>query len=134
MTFLDTNILVYSADAQDKTKQERAYSIIRNAVDNPSFVISSQVLNEFSNVALSKLRKSICEVVGFIRLFRRIKVVPVVADLTERALSIKEQHGIQFYDSLVIAAAEANGCDTILTEDLSDGQMYGTVKAVNPFK
>ena len=27
-----------------------------------------------------------------------------------------------------------NGCDEILTEDLNDGQMYGSVKAVNPFK
>ena len=134
MTFLDTNIFVYSADAKDKVKPRRAYSIVRNAVDNPGFVISSQILNEFSNVALSKLQKSTCEVVAFIRLFRRINVVPVVADLTERSLLIKEQYGIQFYDSLVIATAEANGCDTILTEDLNDGQMYGTVKAVNPFK
>ena len=72
--------------------------------------------------------------VAFIRLFRRIRTVPVVADLTEKALAIKAQYGIQFYDSLVLAAAEANGCDTILTEDLNDGQMYGTVKAENPFK
>ena len=134
MTFLDTNVLVYSADIADKTKQELAYSIVLSAVDNPSYVISAQVLNEFSNVALSKLKKSICEVEGFVRLFRRIKTVPVVADLTERALSIKEQYGIQFYDSLVVAAAEMSGCDEILTEDLNDGQTYGSVKAVNPFK
>ena len=44
MIFLDSNIFVYSADAADRVKQERAYSIVRNAVDNPSFVISSQVL------------------------------------------------------------------------------------------
>ena len=31
-------------------------------------------------------------------------------------------------------AAQENGCDEILTEDLNDGQMYGSVKAVNPFK
>ena len=59
MTFLDTNVLVYSADIADKTKQELAYSIVLSAVDNPSYVISAQVLNEFSNVALSKLKKSI---------------------------------------------------------------------------
>ncbi len=52
MIFLDTNVFVYSADATDRIKQSRAYSIIKNAVDNPSFVISSQVLNEFSNVAV----------------------------------------------------------------------------------
>ena len=37
-------------------------------------------------------------------------------------------------DSLVVAAAEMSGCDEILTEDLNDGQVYGSVKAVNPFK
>ena len=44
----------------------------------------------------------------------------------DQAGTSKEQYGIQFYDSLVIAAAEANGCDIVLTEDLNDGQMYGT--------
>ena len=133
MIFLDTNVFVYSADATDRIKQSRAYSIIKNAVDNPSFVISSQVLNEFSNVALSKLRKSVAEVAAFIRLFRRIKVVPVVADLTEKALSIKGQYGIQFYDSLLIASANANGCSEFWSEDLGDGAVYAGVKVVNPF-
>ena len=36
--------------------------------------------------------------------------------------------------SLILAFAESAGCDEILTEDLNDGQMYGSVKVVNPFK
>lgn len=121
MIFLDSNIFVYSADATDKAKQSRAYSIIKNAVDNPSFVISSQVLNEFSNVALSKLKKSVFEVARFIRLFRRIRVVPVFPDLTLEALLIKDQYGLQFYDSLLIASAVANGCSEFWSEDMGDG-------------
>lgn len=133
MIFLDSNIFVYSADAADKAKQSRAYSIIKNAVDNPSFVISSQVLNEFSNVALSKLKKSVFEVARFIRLFRRIRVVPVVPDLTLEALLIKDQYGLQFYDSLLIASAVANGCSEFWSEDLGDGVVYSGVKVINPF-
>ena len=133
MIFLDSNIFVYSADATDKAKQNRAYSIIKNAVDNPSFVISSQVLNEFSNVALSKLRKSVFEVARFIRLFSRIRVVPVVPNLTIEALMIKEQYGLQFYDSLLIASAVANGCSEFWSEDMGDGVAYSGVKVVNPF-
>ena len=34
----------------------------------------------------------------------------------------------------MLSSAETAACDTIFTEDLNDGQMYGTVKAVNPFK
>ena len=41
---------------------------------------------------------------------------------------------VQFYDALMLASSEAAGCEEILTEDLNDGQMYGSVKAVNPFK
>lgn len=133
MIFLDSNIFVYSADAADKAKQSRAYSIIKNAVDNPSFVISSQVLNEFSNVALSKLKKSVFEVARFIRLFRRIRVVPVVPDLTLEALLIKDQYSLQFYDSLLIASAVANGCSEFWSEDLRDGVVYSGVKVINPF-
>lgn len=133
MIFLDSNIFVYSADAADKARQSRAYSIIKNAVDNPSFVISSQVLNEFSNVALSKLKKSVFEVARFIRLFRRIRVVPVVPDLTLEALLIKDQYGLQFYDSLLIASAVANGCSEFWSEDLGDGVVYSGVKVINPF-
>lgn len=40
---------------------------------------------------------------------------------------------LEFYDSLLVAAAEATGCDEILTEDLADGQTYCGVKASNPF-
>ena len=133
MIFLDSNIFVYSADATDKAKQSRAYSIIKNAVDNPSFVISSQVLNEFSNVALSKLKKSVFEVARFIRLFRRIRVVPVFPDLTLEALLIKDQYGLQFYDSLLIASAVANGCSEFWSEDMGDGAVYSGVKVINPF-
>lgn len=44
---------------------------------------------------------------------------------------------MKFIDSNVlvyVAAAEAGGCDEILSEDLSDGQVYCGIKAVNPFK
>ena len=54
--------------------------------------------------------------------------------LAQRALEIKSLYGVQFYASLMLSAAESAGCDEILTEDLNDGQMYGSVKAVNPFK
>ncbi len=33
-----------------------------------------------------------------------------------------------------IVVSAVRGGDEILTEDLNDGQMYGSVKAVNPFK
>ena len=46
----------------------------------------------------------------------------------------KDLYGTQFYDSLLLAAGEATGCDLFLSEDLNDGQIYCGMKVVNPFK
>lgn len=51
-----------------------------------------------------------------------------------RGLEIKRRYQLQFYDALMVSAAERAGCDEIYTEDLNDGQLYCGVKAVNPFK
>lgn len=134
MTFIDTNVLVYAVDGKEKTKQPPASEIVAKAIDGDGFLVSAQVLNEFANIALGKLKMTVPEVRDFVSMFSRINVVPLATAWTDRALYIKDRYGIQFFDSLLIAAAEANGCDEILTEDLTDGQTYCGVRAVNPFK
>jgi predicted nucleic acid-binding protein len=134
MTFLDTNVLVYSIDGKDPAKQVVAREIVVSAVRGGGFLISAQVLNEFSNIALLKLKLSVEEVRKFVSFFSRIGVVSLESRWTDAALLLKQRYETQFFDSLLLAAAQENGCDEILTEDLNDGQMYGSVKAVNPFK
>ena len=134
MTFLDTNVLVYSIDGKDPAKQVVAREIVVSAVRGGGFLISAQVLNEFSNIALLKLKLSVEEVRKFVSFFSRIGVVSLESRWTDAALLLKQRFETQFFDSLLLAAAQENGCDEILTEDLNDGQMYGSVKAVNPFK
>ena len=134
MTFLDTNVLVYSIDGKDPAKQVVAREIVVSAVRGGGFLISAQVLNEFSNIALLKLKLSVEEVKKFVSFFSRIGVVSLESRWTDAALLLKQRYETQFFDSLLLVAAQENGCDEILTEDLNDGQMYGSVKAVNPFK
>ena len=43
-------------------------------------------------------------------------------------------HQISFWDALILQAAQSAGVAILYTEDLSDGQRYGTVRVVNPFK
>jgi len=133
MTFIDTNILVYAVDKLNPAKHGRAVAIIADAISRPGFMVSAQVLNEFANVALLKLKMTVDEVRQFVDVFMRTKVVALDPSWTNRALAIKSQYGTQFFDSLLLAAAEAYQCDTILTEDLNNGQVYCGVKAVNPF-
>ena len=62
MTFLDTNVLIYSIDGKAPAKQVVAREIVVSAVRGGGFLISAQVLNEFSNIALLKLKLSVEEV------------------------------------------------------------------------
>lgn len=134
MTFIDTNVLVYSVDGNSPEKQAIAKSIVMRAIQSESFLVSAQVLNEFANVALLKLKLSPEETGKFVSFFSRIRGVALECEWTSRALEVKGRYGLQLFDALLIAAAEANGCDEILTEDLNDGQTYCGVRAKNPFR
>ena len=59
---------------------------------------------------------------------------PLTGDILPDAFAIEDQYGARFWDALLLASANAADCDFFLSEDLSDGQTYGRVKAVNPFR
>ena len=132
--FIDTNILVYASDTVSRVKNGVAMRIVAKAVRNPDYLVSVQSFNEFSSVMLGKFKRTVAEIRESLEIYSRIESVPVEKSFTVRALQIQEQYQLQFYDSLLLAAAEANGCTEFLSEDLNDGQIYCGMKAVNPFK
>ena len=48
------------------------------------------------------------------------------------ALDLETRYRVSFWDALVIQAAHAAGAEILYSEDLSDGQRYGTVRVRNP--
>ncbi|MBO7654056.1 MAG: PIN domain-containing protein [Kiritimatiellae bacterium] len=134
MRFIDSNVLIYAVDDTDADKQRVARSVVYQAISSADFIISTQVINEFCAVSFRKLMKPVDEIDGFLSVLEGITTVPVLQSWTRRALWIMNRYNLQFFDSLLLAAAEANGCDEILTEDLNDGQVYCGIKAVNPFQ
>ena len=134
MKFLDSNILIYAVDDTQPDKYACACDILDAAVQDDEFVISAQVLNEFASVMYRKFRKTDDEIRELLSIAQTIKTVPVLPEWTQLAVDIKARYGLQFYDSLLLAAAHANGCAEFWSEDLNDGQFYCGIKAVNPFK
>ena len=134
MKFIDSNILIYAVDEAQPDKYERACNIVEAAIRGNGFGISVQVLNDFVSVLYRKFKKSDDEVRELLSIAGRIKTVPVMPEWTQLAIDIKAQYGLQFYDSLLLAAAQVNKCQEFWSEDLNDGQIYCGAKAVNPFK
>jgi predicted nucleic acid-binding protein len=48
------------------------------------------------------------------------------------ALTIESRYQVSFWDALIVHAAERSGAAILYSEDLSDGQTYGSVRVVNP--
>jgi len=132
--FIDTNVVVYANDSHDVAKQRRAVELIATAIREGSGVLSTQVLQEYANVAVSKLGQRQDVVLRQLRLLERLHVVPQTPELIRRAVELRGVYGISFWDASVVAAAEAEKCDRIYSEDLNTGQFYAGIVVVNPFE
>ena len=132
-SLLDTNILVYADAADEPTKQARAISLIRQQRAAGTAVLSTQVLQEFVNVALRKLRLPPALVRERLAFYRRFDLVPTTPDLLAGALDLHLLHSLSFYDALIVQAASSGGCRQLLSEDMQHGAVIGGVRIVNPF-
>jgi len=134
MRFLDTNILVYAALNQDPRKHRLAALLVKDALQMNDGVLSVQVINEFTNILFKKTKRRADEIRKLIEIFSPLNKVDMSTILVDDAIGIKDRYGIQYYDALIIAAAKQCGCDTILSEDFNDGQVYDGILCRNPFK
>lgn len=132
--FLDTNVLVYAAFAQDEGKREIAIRELRELLSHDAALLSAQVFKELASVLLSKAHLPPVEVAKAIQPFRLIPCVPDTPEQVDKALSLCAHYGIHFYDALIVAAAESAGCSEILSEDLGDKQEYDGIRVRNPFR
>ncbi len=134
MVFFDSNVLVYIAINQDAAKKKVAIQLVASAIENQSGYISLQVLREVANCMFKKSNDSIEHIRETLSGFDALDCLDESRDLLDRAIKIKDEYGIQFYDAMIVAAAEAAGCETLYSEDMGDGQIYGGIHIVNPFK
>ena len=134
--FLDTNIFVYTFDRREPEKQTRAHGLVERALGTGDGVVSSQVVQEFLNVALRKFERPLSDEQA-LRYLREVldplcSVFPSIA-LYEMALSLHRRWRFSFYDALIVAAALESGCKVLYSEDLQDGQEIESLTVVNPF-
>ena len=134
MRFFDTNVLVYTQDDSDPRKREIAIDLITHALEvNHDGCISTQVLQEFCNTMYKKTKRTRQEIDTLLDYFRDLLEIDVTIDLVRHAIDVKEEYGIQFYDALIVSAAEKIGCTEIISEDLNPAQTYRGMAVVNPF-
>ena len=131
--FIDTNIIVYANDKRSVKKQQKAIEIIKSLMKNRSGIISTQVLQEYAYVAISKLKQSQDVVLRQLKLLEALEVINQSPEQIRRAVEIMNLYKIGFWDACIISNAEHANCNEIYSENLNTGQFYSGIQIVNPF-
>ena len=131
--FFDTNVLLYMYGG-DAGKRARATELFGEYARAGRMLLSTQVVQEFYAAGSRKLgmpRRELREAAAALLDFPLIVVSP---SHIKSAIQNEERYKISFWDALILAAAESGDAEVLYTEDLNDGQQYGTVLVRNPFR
>jgi len=133
--FVDTNLLVYSRDVSEGTKMRSGQAWLERLWDAQSGRISTQVLSEYFVTVTRKLSPGLTEGEAWsdieaLMIWRPISIDNVLLRSTRH---IQQRFGFSWWDSMIVAAAQASGCTYLLTEDLQDGQSLEGLTIVDPF-
>ncbi len=133
--FVDTNVLVYAKDTTELQKQPKAEEWLSQLWDSSAGRISVQVLNEYYDVTTRKLQPGLKpeEARADVRSLRAWRPLALDTSLLESAWRIQDRFQLSFWDSLIVAAAHASGCEYLLTEDLQHDAEFDGMRVIDPF-
>jgi len=134
---LDTNLLLYAHDWNERHKQARALELIEHLGDGLTAALSAQNLAEFANVALRRLTPPLspAEVTEQLDLLEQTFIVyPLTAAVVREAVRGVETHNLSYYDAQVWAVAKLNQVPVVLSEDFNVGATLEGVLFLNPLE
>ena len=134
--FVDTNVLVYARDASDTGKQATAAAWMEHLWTSSGGRLSVQVLQEYYVTVTRELVPGLSadEAREDVRDLAAWRPVRIDEAIVEAAWRLEDRYQFSFWDSLVVAAAQAAGCEALLTEDLQDGLDVDGLRIADPFR
>jgi predicted nucleic acid-binding protein len=131
--FVDANVFVYAQDARDVRKLRRVEAWLDELWRTRRGRTSVQAISEFYAVATRKLK--VAPEVAWQEAERYLgwNPIPVDESLLRRAREVESRYRLSWWDAMIAAAAQLQDCALLLSEDLQDGMILGTVTVRSPF-
>jgi predicted nucleic acid-binding protein len=135
VTFIDSNVLLYTIDNSDIAKQTQAIEAIAQASSRGTVAISTQVLVEFFNISTAKLKPGLSHQAASEMLERlcEFEVITSTGQGVLEATKLVQRYKLQWWDALILEAAVRANADILLSEDGQHGQRFGKLVVHNPF-
>jgi predicted nucleic acid-binding protein len=135
LVFVDSNVFVYARQAHEPRKQPIAAQWVDRLWREQTGRTSIQVLNECYSALSRTARPTPAPAIvwEFVQSLLTWNPQPVDTSVFTRAHEIEERHRLNWWDCLIVAAAQIQGCSVLLTEDLQEGAVFGGVTVRSPF-
>ena len=128
-------MLIYSISVAPENASKRARAQV--LIDDGDIALSVQVLQEFYTQATRPTRSDRIghdDALGLIKAWRRFPVQETTLALLDHGFEIQARHRFSHWDSMIVAAARAQGCEVLWTEDMDDGRIVDGMRIANPFR
>jgi predicted nucleic acid-binding protein len=132
--FVDTNVLIYALDRADPKKHLAAREWRAELWRRRQGRISFQVLEEFYAQVTRQWPKARQQARSEVRDLLAWRPVAIDGALVEHAWKIQDRFPMSFWDALIVAAAKAAACPSLLSEDFQDGQDLDGLRVLSPFR
>jgi predicted nucleic acid-binding protein len=135
LIFVDTNVFVYARQSSEPLKQPIAEQWLESLWNGQTGRTSVQVINECHFTLTRKPNPGLPpdEAWDYVHELFAWNPQPIDKDVALRAKEIERRHRLNWWDSLIIGAAQAQCCTLLLSEDMQDRAVYGGVTVRNPF-
>jgi predicted nucleic acid-binding protein len=133
MFSFDTNILAYASDIDAGTRYDQAKDLIHESANADAW-LNHQSLVEFLRFSVYKKKQALSEANRFLLDWRA--AFPTFAagdDDLSRTIGLLGSYNLSVWDAYMLAVCAVNGCEVLLSEDMKDGELYGSVRVLNPF-
>lgn len=134
-SFVDTNVLVYARDPRNRQKQLLAAELIARLWQDRAGRTSMQVLNEYYATVTRKLGSHVDpeEAWDDVLILMAWSPQPIDREILIAARAIEQRYRTSWWDATIVAAAQAQRCKVLLSEDFQDGMVFGQLRVRNPF-
>ena len=137
---VDTNVLVYRFDGRFPAKQSRAIELLRRGILDDGVRVPHQAIVEFV-AAVSRPTSSGRPILPPMdarreaeEMLAQFEVLYPSETLLRTALRGAAAYQLGWFDAHLWAYAEHFGLAELWSEDFQHDRLYGTVRAVNPFR
>ncbi len=136
LVFVDAGVLLACFDPEAGERRECAQAWLRRLWEQRLGRTSQQVLGEFYALARRHFSTALAagDARSELRRYQLWQPWPADQATLETAFAVEARHGLAFWDALVVAAAQAQGCSFLLSEALPHGQRFDGVTVLNPSK